>query len=132
MERQYAPYSKWLGTAFSKLKSAKNLAPVLVQVLRAENWRSREQWLSKAYSLVARQHNSLKITKQLSTATSSYFKRPYSVIHADRFALAISQRIRSAEVKKLKTNVGSIDQFTDSTDVIEDVDLSNKLRAVYG
>jgi Domain of unknown function (DUF4037) len=131
MERQYAPYSKWLGTAFSKLEISRRLAPVLLQVLRAESWRSREKWLSKAYSLVARRHNSLGITRPLSTMTSNYFERPYSVIHADRFARAIKQRIRSPEVKKLKTNIGSIDQFTDSTNVIEDLELSGKLQTVY-
>jgi len=32
LERQYAPYSKWLGSAFSKLRIAKSLKPVLREV----------------------------------------------------------------------------------------------------
>ena len=34
MEKQYAPYSKWFGTAFSRLECASSLAPVLQGVLR--------------------------------------------------------------------------------------------------
>ena len=36
MEKQYAPYSKWLGTAFGRLKAGKTLAPVLRDVLLAQ------------------------------------------------------------------------------------------------
>ena len=34
LEKQYAPYSKWFGTAFSRLECASSLAPVLQGVLR--------------------------------------------------------------------------------------------------
>jgi len=131
MERQYAPYSKWLGSAFCKLRIAKSLKPVLAEVLRAEDWKRREKWLSKAYTIVANKQNSLRITKQLSVNTTNYFGRPYLVIHADEIAIAIKQAIRNPEVKKIKTWVGAIDQFTDSTDVIADLRLGKKLQAVY-
>ena len=131
LERQYAPYSKWLGSAFSKLKIAKALKPVLVEVLRATNWKLREKWLSKAYTIVVKKQNSLKITKALSVDTTNYFGRPYLVIHADEIAMAIMQTIRDPEVRKIRTRVGAIDQFTDSTDVIQDLQLGKKLQAVY-
>ena len=131
LERQYAPYSKWLGSAFSKLKIAKSLKPLLVEVLSAPNWKLREQWLSKAYSIVVKKQNSLRITKALSVDTTNYFGRPYLVIHADEIAIAIMQAIRDPEVRKIRTRVGAIDQFTDSTDVIQDLELGKKLQAVY-
>ena len=131
MERQYSPYSKWLGSAFSKLTIAKSLKPVLAEVLRAEDWKRREKWLSKAYTIVANKQNSLGITKPLSVNTTNYFDRPYLVIHADEIAIAVKQAIRDPEVKKIKTWVGAIDQFTDSTDVIADLRLGKKLQAVY-
>jgi Domain of unknown function (DUF4037) len=131
IERRYTPYSKWLGTAFSELKIAKDLTPILRRALMATTWKTREKWLSKAYSLVARQHNALKITEPLSTEVTDYYSRPYSVIFAERFAHAIKQAIKDPRVKKIAIDIGSIDQFTDSTDVVQDLALIKKLRAVY-
>lgn len=131
MERQYAPYSKWFGSAFSKLKVAGKLSPVLRQVLLAKTWKSREGFLVKAYAVIARQHNSLGITKPLPVKASVYFSRPYLVIHGDKFAEAIGREIRDPEVKKIKAKIGSVDQFTDNTDVAEDVELCRKLGVAY-
>jgi len=131
MERRYAPYSKWLGSAFQRLTIAKTLSPLLRQVWLAKTWKTRDRAIAKAYSVVAQQHNALKITKPLATNTTNYYSRPYSVIHGDRFAEAIKQAIKDPQIKRIKTDVGSIDQFTDSTNVVEDLALCKKLRAVY-
>lgn len=101
MERKYAPYSKWLGTAFSKLTISKKLAPILKQVLLARTWKTRERWLAQAYSLMAERHNALRITKPLPTKTAYYYNRPYTVIMADRFAAAIKQAIKDPKLKKM-------------------------------
>jgi len=131
MERRYAPYSKWLGTAFHGLRIEKTLTPLLRQVWLAKTWKTRDRSIAKAYSVMAQQQNALKITKPLATNTSDYYGRPYSVIHGERFAKAIKQAIKDPNIKRIKTNVGSIDQFTDSTNVVEDLALCKKLRAVY-
>ena len=131
MERQYTPYSKWLGSAFSKLKISKKLSSPLKRVLAAENWKKRERGLSECYSIVAFQHNALKITSAMATEVSNYFERPYKVIHAERFAEAIRKVIRDREVKAIRADLGSIDQFTDSTNVIEDQLLCKRLQVAY-
>ncbi len=131
IERKYAPYTKWLGTAFSRLKIADPLTPLLKRTLLARTWKTREKWLSQAYSLLATQHNALKVTKPLSTKTSDYYSRPYSVIFAERFAEAIKHSIKDSAVKKIDTNIGSIDQFTDSTDIVEDLALLRRLRTAW-
>ena len=100
IERTYAPYSKWLGTAFRRLRIARRASPILRNVLLSKTWKTRENWLSQAYSLLAKEHNALKITKPLSTKTSDYYSRRYSVIFAGRFAEAISQSIKDPAVKK--------------------------------
>ena len=105
MERTYAPYSKWLGTAFSKLKIAGRASPILRHVMLSKTWKTREKWLSEAYSLLAEEHNALKITAPLSTKTSNYYSRPYSVIFAERFAKAIKQAIEDPKVKKIATRL---------------------------
>lgn len=53
LERQYAPYMKWFGTAFSQLNCADKLMPIPASVLRASCWQEREQYLSLAYEIVA-------------------------------------------------------------------------------
>lgn len=131
LERRYAPYSKWLGTAFSRLQIAETLAPILRRTLLAKTWKTREKWLSQAYSLIARRHNALKITEPLSTKTTDYYYRPYSVIFGERFAHAIKKAIKDPQVRNIETDIGSIDQFTDSTDVIQELALIRKLRTAY-
>ena len=131
LERTYAPYSKWLGSAFTRLTIGRNLNPILRRVLLAKTWKTREKWLSEAYSLAAKSHNALKITKLLSTKTSDYYHRPYSVIFAERFAKAIKQQIKDPAVKKIAADIGAIDQFTDSTNVVEDLKLIQRMRGVW-
>jgi len=93
MEKEYAPYSKWFGTAFSRLKCAKKLSPILDKILATKNWQAREKQLSQAYKIMAQMHNHLKITKPLATHVSPFYDRPYLVIHGDIFA---------NEIKKIK------------------------------
>jgi hypothetical protein len=131
LEKQYAPYSKWLGTAFGKLKIAAKLTPVLQEVLLAKTWRARERKLAQAYTIVARQHNALKITKPLPTKATKYYGRPYLVIHADTFASAIKKAIKDPKVKSITTSVGSIDQFVDSPAMLQQLSLIRRLGVVY-
>ena len=131
MEKRYAPYSKWFGTAFGKLKIGRKLTPVLQDVLLAKTWKTRERKLAEAYSIVARQHNALKITEPLPTKVTKYYGRPYLVIHGDAFASCIRQAIRDPKVKSIPPNVGSIDQFVDSTDLLQQLSVVRRLKVVY-
>jgi hypothetical protein len=131
MERKYAPYSKWLGTAFRKLRIGARLTPILRQTLLAKTWEERERKLAKVYSVVAKEHNALKITKPLPTRVTPYYGRSFLVIHGDVFAHEIKKAIKDPQVKRIKTMIGSIDQFTDSTDLIEDISLVRSLAALY-
>src|SRR4051812_29081596 len=61
MERKYAPYPKWFGSAFSRLECAPVLAAIFDGVLSTGSWREREGHLSEAYRVVAEMHNGLGI-----------------------------------------------------------------------
>lgn len=130
MERKYYPYQKWFGTAFSKLSIAKKLAPVLRKIMLSKNWREREKELAKAYAIIAIAHNSLQITETLTTKATHYYGRPYLVIHADRFTAALKKEIKDKSIKEL-SNIGSVDQFTDSNDVSQNLNMCQKLEIVY-
>lgn len=129
MERQYAPYIKWFGTAFSQLACARSLTPLLMQVLESATWEARQAALCAAYEFVAERHNRLGLTELLEPRVSPFFGRPFLVIQAGRFVEAIRARINDAEVKSLPEHLGSVDQFTDSTDAANQ---PLRIRRVYG
>jgi hypothetical protein len=131
MERRYAPYNKWFGTAFGELACYKKLAPIFDSILRAESWQEREQYLSTAYSLVAEMHNALGITQPLDTKVSRFYNRPYQVIHSERFANEIRMVIKDQEVRKIRVSIGSIDQFVDCTDIMSEPQLYRRLRTMF-
>jgi hypothetical protein len=132
IERTYAPYSKWFGTAFRRLRCASQLAPHLDGVLAAEDWRTREHHLVQAYECVARLHNALGITEHVPDVTASFHGRPFLVIHADRFAKAAERAITDATVRQLPRLIGSVNQWVDATDVLERPAILQRLRAAYG
>nr|MDQ5818767.1 DUF4037 domain-containing protein [Actinomycetota bacterium] len=131
MERRYAPYSKWFGSAFAKLRCAPDLGPVFERVLSANSWKEREEHLSRAYEAVAEMHNALGVTPPLGTKVSPFHSRPYLVIHAERFAAAIDAAITDPEVRSIPIKAGSVDQITDNTDVLERPEVYGRLRALY-
>ncbi|HKP53797.1 MAG TPA: DUF4037 domain-containing protein [Chloroflexia bacterium] len=131
MERHYAPYAKWFGSAFSRLECAHVLSPVLAGVLSAHSWWERERHLSEAYRIVAEKHNALDITEPLETEVSQYHTRPYMVIHGDRFVAAIRRQIRDEAVRNLDPAIGSVNQFADASDALEDPKLGRKLKILY-
>lgn len=131
MEREYAPYNKWFGTAFSRLRCSKKLTPIIEKVSSSQGWKECEKSLSSLYEEIARIHNSLDITDSLPTKVSRFYTRPYLVIHADRFAREIKKKIKSKVIRNIKIDIGSVNQFSDSTDVLEDIRLLEKLRSLY-
>ena len=131
MESQYAPYSKWFGTAFSRLACSPKLFPILQDVMKAESWRERERHLSSAYELVAEMHNALGITKALDTKVTPFFSRPYKVIHSERFADEIQKAISDPDLRKIKVAIGSIDQFVDCAGIMSEPQLYSKLRIMF-
>jgi len=117
MEKEYAPYNKWFGTAFSKLQCAQELQPLLMQVFVQENWREREKILSEVYLILANMHNDLSITEFIEPEISNFFDRPYKVPHSERFYNALIHKVQSPLLKSIKRAIGSVNQFTDSTDI---------------
>lgn len=146
MEREYAPYPKWYGTAFSRLKSAGSLSPILWRALRAETWLERDQALAEAFAIVARMHNVLGVTEPLPASPEPFDRqpgdlrarqlaatgRPFSVIGGRKFTDALRARIRDELVRDIPFDIGGIDQWSDSTEVLEEgKSVRARLKAVY-
>ena len=128
IERNYAPYIKWFGSAFAQLDCAGVLLPVFTEVLDAGSWQERQKHLCTAYEHLARMHNALDITDQLSPKVSPFFDRPFLVINAGRFVDAIRAEIKDEAVLALPEKLGAFDQFVDSTDALEYI---QQIKAVY-
>jgi hypothetical protein len=118
IERRYAPYSKWLGTAFTHLCCAPTLQPLLAGALAAMHWPQRDEALCAAYEQLARAQNQLGLADHVDPTVRLYYDRPFRVLAADRFADALRSAITEPEVSTLPPHIGAVDQFIDSTDVL--------------
>jgi hypothetical protein len=118
MERQYAPYPKWFGTAFKKLKCSDLVMPHLWTIHTAATWREREQALNCVYKYLAGLHNGLGITEKISDEVSYFFNRPFKVMNGGGIASLIVSQIKDTDIRWLseKRLIGNIDQITDNTD----------------
>jgi Domain of unknown function (DUF4037) len=131
MERQYAPYSKWFGKAFAQLPCGEKLIPIFERVLSAQSWKQREAHLSIAYEIIAQMHNALSLIEPLEAGVSNYYERSYLVLHADRFSEAIRETISNEKVQNLPANIGAIDQFVASMDVLQQPRLCKRLKVLF-
>jgi hypothetical protein len=133
MERRYAPYPKWFGSAFRRLACAAELSPLLWEAQRAGTWQEREAALAGAYAVLARMHNALGLTAPLPEAVSPFHDRPFQVIHGERFAEALRAQIASDEVRQIaaRSAIGGIDQWSDNTDLRAHIALRPALLALY-
>jgi hypothetical protein len=131
MERKYAPYIKWYGTAFSELESAQTLTPIFMEIMDASNWQDRQGYLTRAYEQITKMHNELGVTDPLKTQVSSFHNRPFMIIQADDFADAIHAKIENDEIRGLPKYLGSIDQYVDSTDVLSYTEKFRRFWSMY-
>jgi hypothetical protein len=133
MERTYAPYPKWFGTAFKRLSCSAQLWPDLQGTLTAATWQERERFLVPVYEHIAQKHNALGLTEPLPTQVTTFHRRPFRVIATHGFADALFGQIRDPAVKQIAARppIGGIDQFSDSTDMLSDPTWRPTLRQLY-
>lgn len=122
MEKVYAPYPKWFGTAFAQLACAPRMQPLLSNILSAGNWEARDSALATAYVVVAEQHQALGITGPTPLQPSMFYDRPFRVIWGQEFADAILVQVKDRRVRAIahKGLLGGIDQVSDNTGLLTD------------
>jgi len=131
MERKYAPYSKWFGTAFNRLACAQELSPIFMQILQAQGWKARQEFLARAYEAAARMHNSLGITIPLKEVAVQYHGRPYLVAPDGDYGGELIKAMTNEDIRTMKHNLGSVNQLIDSNDQLNDLQLCKKLKELY-
>ena len=133
MERTYAPYPKWFGTAFRQLACGPALAPVLERALYAQGWQAREEHLAVAYEMLARLHNRLGLTEPMPEQVRDFFGRPFRVMALHGYADALVRAITDPAVQAIARRplLGNVDQVSDNTDLLENQCWQPVVRALY-
>jgi hypothetical protein len=124
LERRWPPYSKWLGTLFAELPSARTALPSLGTALAAESWQEREAALSNALTVMLELQRDLGLPAD-TTAVEPFYERPFRGVRPIDQLLFDS--IRDENVRRLGPGIGSLEQWIDSTVV-----LTGKDRARLG
>ncbi len=131
MEQRYTPYSKWFGTGFKRLETAALIEPNLVGALEATDFHMREQYLCRAYEICAWKFNSLDLIPQVPGRVTFFHDRPFKVIHGGEIADKIMQAIPDERIRSLPGLVGSVNQLSDSTDVVSYTEVCHRLKGLY-
>lgn len=130
--RRYAPYAKWLGTAFAALPIAGELMPHLDRARHAGAWDAREAGIVAAMAVLARHQNDLGLGAPVDPSPRPCWSRPYTVIGAQRFADALTAAITNPAVRALPAGLGGIDQYIDSTDALGNRELREAIGGWLG
>ena len=131
MERRFAPYDKWLGTAFRNLSCRPALAPLLDSALNARTYAELEPALVELYRRLGELHNALGVTGPMDASPRRFFTRPYVVMRSDRFANALLRVVQSEDLRRIPVRMGGIDQLVDNTDFIENPSVYRRTLGLY-
>ncbi|MEP6851445.1 MAG: DUF4037 domain-containing protein [bacterium] len=130
LERRYAPYQKWLGTAFARLPHSDGLPACIEAAVHAGDAAAREAALAAAYQRLGERHNRTGLTAPLDPMPRTYYDRPARVLRADRFAAACFDTVNDDALRRLPP-IGSVDQVVDSVDVLSSPGRYRRLIALY-
>lgn len=128
LQKRYAPYSKWLGTAFARLPFDDDLPAQLHAAVHAPDFERRSDALAAAYRSIARRHNAAGVTKTLDAEVRTYHARPARVLMAERFVEASLEVVQDPSLRSLPL-IGAVDQFVDSSEALQDPRLWRRLAA---
>ncbi|MAT43612.1 MAG: hypothetical protein CL609_14840 [Anaerolineaceae bacterium] len=129
-EKQFAPYSKWFGSAFQKLNNAKELTPLINKTLNAVDWQTRENNLCAVYEILAQNHNQLDLTKPIKTSCQFFHDRPFRVMGGDQIAQLIQSVIKDSSLRSTGL-FGSVNQLSSTCDFLENTDALIQAKSIY-
>jgi hypothetical protein len=142
LERTYAPYPKWFGTGFSKLRCAAAMQPHLNAAMDggggggagAGGWQARDDALAETYRLLGEALNAAAAdtpgaipTQADDSHVQQFWDRPFhvpNVAGSDDEGWVTTQLAAAIEDEELKAlcdqrPIGAAEQHIDSTDVLE-------------
>lgn len=127
----YAPYSKWFGTAFSKLDVGKGIKFAIEGALSASSLTEREEKIVEAQALVADLHNASGLTDFVDYRIENYFGRNIKVIFADKFAQAAGKELRNTPFEKIPL-IGTFSQIGGLSEFSDEKKYYKRITEIYG
>jgi hypothetical protein len=106
LERRWAPYSKWLTTAFAQLTIGDQVGRRLRHTLSATRWREREAALCAAASDLAAATNRLGLAEPVDPAPRHFHARDIQVLGAERLTRVLIDAISDSQLRGLLTRLG--------------------------
>jgi hypothetical protein len=129
-ERRYAPYAKWFGSAFARLRVHESLGELLRDLVSATDYATRETRFVEVVQALAARHNALGLTTLVDETVGLFHDRPFRVLGSARFVDACLDGVTDPWLRSLPL-VGAVDQFVDSTDVASKVDVFPRVRTLF-
>lgn len=138
LSKRWAPYSKWRGTLFDRLPGVEPLRTHVDAMLDADAWPERQSACARALDALLDRQESAGLGRPAPRATAAFWDRPYLQI-APEIIPALAAERSSAEptcavptrptgpsgpggptVPTLPAGVGSVEQLTDTVDLLVD------------
>ena len=127
---RYAPYSKWFGTAFSRLPIGPEIGAAIREALAAEDLDKREDAMVRAQLLTAALQDRTGVIPPLNLKETGYFGRKIRVIYADRMACALAEKLRGTELEDAAF-FGSMSEAANLTALYDNPAMREKIAALY-
>ena len=128
---KYAPYSKWFGTAFSRLPIDEQIKNSLHESVTAASVEQRESSLLAAQKGLADLHNETGLTEFVDVQIGNYLSRNIKVIHADKLVEATMKKL-SGTVFEHFPLIGSVSSVPNFTSLFDDTKRQGNIKALYG
>ncbi len=106
---RYAPYAKWLGTAFSRLNPSEKLVRTLETALSTADASLREDSIIAAELALLELHNASGLTSQIPLESGDYYGRKIRTVHPERVSESLEATLRGTELEGLPL-VGSFSE----------------------
>lgn len=128
----YAPYSKWFGTAFTKLDIDENIKikTKINTALNANDLIERENNLVEAQARVADLHNASGLTDRVDYSVEFYFGRDIKVIFADKFVNATVEKLKGTAFENIPL-IGTMSQFGGLSDFADEKAYYEQIKKIY-
>ncbi len=126
----YAPYSKWFGTAFSRLDTDERIKQAVAGALSAGDLLERERLLVQAQALAAGLHNASGLTERVDYQIESYFGRDIKVIFADKLAEAAARELAGTAFARVSL-YGSLSQIGGVASIADGQNACEQIMGLY-
>jgi Domain of unknown function (DUF4037) len=116
LDRQWAPYAKWTGVAFGRLRVAARVGPALGAALDARTWPDREAALAEAVAALA-EAQSARGLPSAQEPVVPFHDRPARTVNPAIVA-GLAADLTDPILRRLPVGIGSIEQWADNVDVL--------------